>query len=155
MRRTPIVITATIAGLAGVLGVHPQNQGPLGASVPTSESQATADTTRLGSAQSTQPSTRPVTVDGSVIPNPYGVVQVQITATSGRITGVSTLQIPQGDSTSIQINARAEPQLRQQALAAQSAQIDGVSGASYTSAGYQQSLQAAIDQLPSGSGITA
>lgn len=155
MRRTPIVLTATVAGLAGVLGFHSQSQGPLAGTTPARESQAAVGTAQLGSAKQARQGAKPVTVDGSAIPNPYGLVQVQITADSGRITDISTLQIPQGDSTSTQINTVAEPQLQQQALAAQSAQIDGVSGASYTSAGYQQSLQAAIDQLPAESGLTA
>lgn len=154
MRRTPIVLTATVAGLVGVLGAHPQNQSPLVSAAPGSAPRA-ADPSRLGSAAATASSSQPVTADGPAVPNPYGAVQVRVTAVSGKITAIDTLQIPQGDSTSLQINTRAEPQLRTEALAAQSAQIDGVSGASYTSAGYQQSLQAAIDQLPSSSGVTA
>jgi uncharacterized protein with FMN-binding domain len=153
MRRTPIVLTATVAGLVGVLGVHPQNQGPLVAATPVSAPKAAAPS-RSGSASAT-PSSQPVSADGPAIPNPYGAVQVRVTAASGKITAIDTLQIPQGDSTSQQISTMAEPQLRSEALAAQSAQIDGVSGASYTSAGYQQSLQAAIDKLPSDSGVTA
>jgi len=61
-----------------------------------------------------------------------------------RITAVSAIDFPSGDSRSAQINATAIPALEEQTLAAQSAEIDGVSGASYTSAGFIESLQSAL-----------
>jgi uncharacterized protein with FMN-binding domain len=72
-------------------------------------------------------------------------VQVQITVTGGKITQVSALQTPTADHRSVSINARATPTLASEALTAQSANIDSVSGATYTSDSYKISLQSAID----------
>ncbi len=74
----------------------------------------------------------------------YGTVQVKVTLTGSRITDVTPLSLPQGGRSS-DISAYAAPQLRREALSAQSAHIDTVSGASYTSAGYAMSLQSALD----------
>jgi len=86
-----------------------------------------------------------VTVDGASYDTRYGPVQVQITVRSRRITRADAIDYPQGADRSREINSYAIPRLDQEALDAQSAQIDTVSGASYTSAGYRQSLQSAID----------
>ena len=75
----------------------------------------------------------------------YGTVQVKVTFTGSRITDVTPMSLPQGGRSG-DISQFAAPQLRREALAAQSAHIDTVSGASYTSAGYAMSLQSAIDQ---------
>lgn len=75
----------------------------------------------------------------------YGVVQVKVTMKGARITDITPLSLPQGGRSG-DISQYAVPQLRREALTAQSAQIDSVSGASYTSAGYAQSLQSALDQ---------
>jgi uncharacterized protein with FMN-binding domain len=72
-------------------------------------------------------------------------VQVQITVSGGQITNVVALQTPTRDRRSVGINERATPTLASEALSAQSAQIDTVSGATYTSDSYKVSLQAAID----------
>jgi uncharacterized protein with FMN-binding domain len=82
---------------------------------------------------------------GSTIQTPFGNVQVQVTLENGRITDVQTLQLPSGGHSS-QLSRYAAPQLRSEVLQAQSAQVDSVSGATYTSQAYQQSLQAALDQ---------
>ena len=82
---------------------------------------------------------------GAVVDTQYGPVQVQITVRGGRITKARTLQHPSGDGQTDQINAFAVPQLNHEAVAAQSARIDTVSGATFTSEGYQQSLQSALD----------
>jgi len=87
-----------------------------------------------------------VTVVGSSVQTRYGPVQVSVTFTQGQITDVQTLQAPGGHRESVQINARATPILAQEVIAAQSAQIDTVSGATYTSEAYAESVQAAIDQ---------
>ena len=76
------------------------------------------------------------TVDGPVVDTRYGAVQVEITVSVGKVTDVVALQLPDGDRRSASISSRAEPVLRSEALAAQSASIDGVSGATYTSDGY-------------------
>jgi len=77
----------------------------------------------------------------------YGVVQVKVTLSAGRITDVSTVELSATDPHSEQINAEAVPELRSEVLSAQSAQIDGVSGATFTSEGYEASLQSALDKL--------
>jgi uncharacterized protein with FMN-binding domain len=74
----------------------------------------------------------------------YGVVQVRITLVGSHLRDVTALSLPQGGRSS-DISSYAAPRLRQEALAAQSARIDTVSGASYTSAGYARSLQSALD----------
>jgi uncharacterized protein with FMN-binding domain len=75
-------------------------------------------------------------------------VQLKVTIKSGQITSIQALQIPQNDGKSVEINAYAEPILRQSALAAQSATFDTVSGATYTSDSYKTALQSALDQAP-------
>ena len=76
----------------------------------------------------------------------YGPVQVRITVSGGRITAADAIDYPQESGRDVRINSEAVPALNQEVLQAQSAQIDTVSGATYTSEGYQQSLQSAIDQ---------
>ncbi len=83
---------------------------------------------------------------GSSVDTPFGPVQVQVTIQGGRIADVQALQTPSSHGRSIMINAYAAPLLRQEVLAAQSAQIDVVSGATYTSMAYAQSLQSALGQ---------
>ncbi|MDQ6725026.1 MAG: FMN-binding protein [Actinomycetota bacterium] len=73
-------------------------------------------------------------------------MQVRVTLSNNRIVDVEALQLPNDRSRSQQISEFAGPRLRQEALQAQNAQIHTVSGATYTSGGYRQSLQAALDQ---------
>ncbi|MEO7015473.1 MAG: FMN-binding protein, partial [Leifsonia sp.] len=87
------------------------------------------------------------TVDGAVAQTPYGPLQVRITATGKKITAVTLLQSPNDRDRSVEINAQATPILAQEVLKSQSANIDTVSGATYTSDGYRQSVQSAIDKL--------
>ena len=87
------------------------------------------------------------TVVGSSVQTRYGIVQVKAVVTGKKITSVSFVQLTAFDGRSQQINANAAPTLLQQTLQAQSAHIDGVSGATYTSSGYRTSLQAALDQV--------
>lgn len=84
-------------------------------------------------------------VTGNAYDVGYGVVQVRVTMVGSHITDVTPLSLPQGGRSS-DISSYAAPQLRKEALAAQSANIDTVSGASYTSAGYARSLQSALDK---------
>ncbi|MET8906991.1 FMN-binding protein [Micromonospora sp. NPDC004551] len=85
------------------------------------------------------------TATGSVAQTRWGPVQVKISVANGKITNVTTVQVPDGNRRDQEINDYAVPILRQEALAAQSAQIDTVSGATVTSDGYRESLQSAID----------
>ncbi|MFE2438624.1 FMN-binding protein [Streptomyces sp. NPDC059409] len=82
---------------------------------------------------------------GDAAQTQYGPVQVRVTVSGGKITGVETLQAPKGGR-SDQVTADAVPKLARAAVAAGSADIDAVSGATYTSAGYKQSLQSALDR---------
>jgi uncharacterized protein with FMN-binding domain len=86
---------------------------------------------------------------GQAVSTAYGPMQVQATLTGGRITGVKVLQETNLGTQSQQIDAFAIPELTRKALTAQSARIHAVSGATYTSAGYIQSLQSALDKARS------
>lgn len=85
------------------------------------------------------------TFDGGTVSTPYGNVQVEITVTNGVITAADAIQHPSGGRNN-QINGYAVPVLNDETVSAQSAQIDMVSGATFTSTGYAQSLQSALDQ---------
>ncbi|HEX7592363.1 MAG TPA: FMN-binding protein [Candidatus Limnocylindrales bacterium] len=85
---------------------------------------------------------------GNAVNTPYGTVQVQLTIQNGVITDATALHLPSGGGHTGQISSYAGPQLRSEVLVAQSAQIDTISGATYTSEGYIQSLQSALDQIP-------
>ncbi|MGY6020536.1 FMN-binding protein [Streptomyces spinosirectus] len=120
------------------------------AAAPSASHSATAAPRRTSSAPSAPkttaaaPTTRSVT--GATAQTQYGPVQVRITLTGSRITGASAVQYPDEAARSKDINSTAVPKLNQETLQAQSASIDTVSGASYTSAGYRQSLQSALDR---------
>lgn len=86
------------------------------------------------------------TFAGDTTQTQYGPVQVQITVANGKITDVTALQLTDQGGRSVQISAQAAPILRQEALQAQSAKIQSVSGATFTSEGYTTSLQSAIDK---------
>jgi uncharacterized protein with FMN-binding domain len=87
-----------------------------------------------------------ITKTGDDVPNQFGDVQVQVTFTNGKITDVKALQLPFDRRRSAEISQYVEPYLRSEALQAQSAQIDLISGATYTSTSYAESLQSAIDK---------
>ena len=88
---------------------------------------------------------RPPPSPGSVVSTRYGDVEVQVTVASGKITAVQAIALPSGGRSG-QISSYAAPVLASEAVTAQSATIDIVSGATYTSQAYAQSLQAALDQ---------
>ena len=109
---------------------------------PSTTSTTVAPTTRP---PTTAPRTNAV-VNGSTFENQYGPVQVQATfSPNGQLVGADALQSPAGRNRSVAINQQAVPMLDSEALSVQSAQVDTVSGATYTSEGYRQSLQSAID----------
>jgi uncharacterized protein with FMN-binding domain len=97
-----------------------------------------------GGGSATKTATR--TVTGQVVQTQWGPVQVQLTLKGSTITAVSVLQYPSGNPQDTQINSYALPILIKETTDKQSAQIDMVSGATYTSTGYIQSLQSALDQ---------
>ena len=85
-------------------------------------------------------------IAGSAVQTPFGPVQVQVTVQGTKIISVSALQSPQGGRSS-EISRQAVPYLVQQTLAAQSANVQGVSGATYTSDAWAQSLQSALSNI--------
>ena len=93
-----------------------------------------------------QPTVATVTVTGPAIDYYFGTAQVRVTLVDGKITEVVALQLP-SEGQSGWISQQVEPMLRSEVLAAQSAQIDLISGATYTSDAYQRSLQGALDQV--------
>ncbi|CAM5620477.1 FMN-binding protein [Streptomyces purpurascens] len=94
------------------------------------------------------------TLTGDVAQTQYGPVQVRVTVAGGKITKAEAVQAPKGGR-SDQITSSSVPRLNQAAVAAGNAQIDAVSGATYTSAGYKKSLQSALDKAPAGGGGAA
>jgi uncharacterized protein with FMN-binding domain len=91
-------------------------------------------------------SSKITTYTGPVAQTRWGPVQVKITVQGGKLTKVTILQQPSGNSRDAEINSRALPILISESLSAQNANIDMVSGATVTSEGYVQSLQAALDE---------
>lgn len=87
------------------------------------------------------------TVAGDAVDTRYGPVQVQITVANGKITAADVLQVPKQSRNDQMINSRAVPILDAEAVSAQSAKVDAVSGATVTSDGYAESLQSAIDKV--------
>ena len=85
------------------------------------------------------------TVTGKAVTTDYGPVQVRITVSGGKITKAEAVQSPSGGR-STQVTSDSVPKLNKAAVAAGSADIDAVSGATYTSGGYKESLQSALDQ---------
>jgi uncharacterized protein with FMN-binding domain len=140
---------------AAVTGVHVLSGAkagtPVAAAPPKpakSSSGSTSSSTKSSSHKASKaPAAAPQsgTVDGAVVGTQYGSVQVRVSFTGKKITNVHALQLTDSSGTSVSISAGAAPTLRHEALAAQSAKIDVVSGATYTSEAYQQSLQSALD----------
>jgi uncharacterized protein with FMN-binding domain len=118
------------------------------ASTPVTTSVATTTTTATAPTSTTTTTSgayKDGSYNGSTSSTPYGDVQVAITVSGGKISNVTFLSLPNSDNHSARISSQASPMLKSQTLSAQSAGIDGVSGATYTSEGYVQSLQSAID----------
>ena len=111
----------------------------------TSTPSATAAPSAPSSA-SAAPAVTTKTVTGDSVDTAYGPVQVKVTFEGTKITAIDAVQYPTESGRDQEINAQAIPMLRQEALASQSAKIDSISGATYTSEGYIQSLQSAIDR---------
>lgn len=153
MKPTPLlVLTGTVAGLVGVLTFHTRpaasnglaipGTGPGGAPSGTPTATAPAHRAAAGSASGTIRS-----AVGTSVQFGYGVLDVDVTVRGTHITDVSVPSLQVAEPTSQQISEQAIPMLRSEVLAAQSASIDAISGATYTSEAYAQSLQAALDKL--------
>jgi uncharacterized protein with FMN-binding domain len=85
------------------------------------------------------------TYDGAVINTRYGTVQVQAVISGGQITDVIAVKLTDADRRSVAISAQVAPMVHDEVLAAQSAHVSNISGGTYTTQGYLQSLQAALD----------
>lgn len=169
MRRTPIVITSTVAGLAGVLAFHTKpaslttggfpsaSQSPAPGATASASPGGTSGSpggTSGSTAKSSSGSGTPAaaggirTATGPAVNYSWGVLSVRVTVSGNKITKVAVASLDDGgNSRSQYIDQQSIPMLEQEAMQAQSANIQGVSGASYTSAGFQQSLQAALQSL--------
>ena len=146
MRRITLFIVSTVASLVLLFSYH-TSRGP---SAPTTVAVGPGPVGIVSggdplAASPAASATKALTVNGIVAQTRWGPVQVQVTITSGKITDVKAIKVPDGNDRDQEINSYALPQLHDQVIAAQSANIDGVSGATVTSRGYQQSLQAALD----------
>jgi uncharacterized protein with FMN-binding domain len=146
VRRAPLLVFAgAAAGFLGVLGLHSRQ-------VPASPPRAT------GSPSAAAPAARPAQAGpaagrstvGPEVQFGYGILDVKVTASGNRITDVSVPLLQTAEPTSQQISTEAIAMLRGEALSAQSGRIDAISGATYTSEAYIQSLQAALDKLHAG-----
>lgn len=149
LRRVMLAAATTVTGFVLLLSLKPHTpptvaQASSSAGQSPSRSQASQAPSGTPSPGSTK-STGTKTVTGDTVQTRWGPVQVRITLKNGKITDVTAVSYPSDNPRDQEINSYALPQLRREALAAQSASIDSVSGASYTSDGYKQSLQSALD----------
>jgi uncharacterized protein with FMN-binding domain len=157
MRRITLWLMSTVAAIVLLFSYRTSTNGGAVAAAATATAPGTATPTpgpssrpasgatpspsasRSGSSSGTK------TYTGSVASTRWGDVQVTITVTNGKITDVQVPVYPNGNGRDQEINAYALPILRQETLQAQGASIDAVSGATVTSDGYLESLQAALD----------
>lgn len=167
MRRVILAVTGTIAGLVALLSFKSHvPSSPLaatasgsGTGTPAAGASPSASSSAKGGGQTeVVPGAFPqgsiaknlpagqTAVDGKVANTAYGPVQIQLIRSSGKIVKVAVLVQPTNTLHDVQIGEFAFPKLISETLTAQDAKIDAVSGASYTSAGYIQSLQSALDK---------
>ncbi|WP_065966024.1 FMN-binding protein [Streptomyces sparsogenes] len=149
LRRIVLGTAATVSGIVLLLALKQPGSEPVAAVGPGSPA---------GQASATAPAAPPAaggrggdggggrTVTGDAARTQYGPVQVSVTVSGGRITAATAVKTPDSGPRSEQIAANSVPKLNQAALTAQSARIDTVSGATYTSEGYRKSLQSALDK---------
>ncbi len=147
MIRAVLIGAGTLVGVSAALAYTPGTFSTTAAQVaavePVTSSGPTATTKPSGTSGTSATET---TFTGSVAETKYGPVQVAITVAGGKIVDASAVASPNGDTKSADISQRAVPQLREETLAAQSAEVAAVSGATFTSTGWQTSLQAALAQ---------
>ncbi|MFE5397012.1 FMN-binding protein [Streptomyces sp. NPDC056568] len=143
VRRAVLAGAATVSGIVLLLALKPASD-PGAASAAGGAPPAAAQSPQGGRGAGSG------TVTGDAVRTEYGPVQVRVTVSGGRVTAAEAVQAPEGGR-SDQVTADAVPRLNQAAVAAGNADIDAVSGATYTSAGYRQSLQSALDKAAAGS----
>jgi uncharacterized protein with FMN-binding domain len=161
MRRVALAVVSTAAALVALLSFKTHSGGLAAppAAISTADpsgtaSAAGADGTGTSAAAPAAPSgpsssassTGTRTVTGDSADTRWGPVQVRITVTNGKVTSAEAVVYPTENGRDQEINAYAIPELNQEAVSAGTADIDAVSGATYTSDGYKTSLQSALDQ---------
>ena len=155
MKRSVLVAAGTAVGVTAVVSYHATSPST-GAGLAASASKATTTSTTTTSTTSSSPTPESSTGSrssgtrsavGESASFQYGELQVKVSEQAGRITNVSIVGFSIADQHSESIDEYAVPRLRQEVISAQSAHIDGVSGASYTSRAYEQSVQSALDKL--------
>ena len=153
MKRILLAFFGTSLGLVALLSFkshgHPVGAGAAlpSAALPGGSSSSSSSPPRAGQSTSAPPNpSSSQTVVGDAIQTQYGVVQIKLTVSGSKIADVSYVQLTAYDGRSQQINSDAAPILLQETLSAQNANINTVSGATYTSEGYIQSLQSALDR---------
>jgi uncharacterized protein with FMN-binding domain len=163
MLRAVLALVGTAAGLAALLSfkTHSAADASAAATPGTMSSPAPSPTLAAGGGGKASPSASAMasgsrgtsagsattrTVTGTVASTQYGPMQVQLVLTGKRISAVNILQKTNDGQESVQIDSTAIPKLTSETLTAQSAHIDAVSGATYTTQGYIQSLQSALDK---------
>ncbi|WP_314220112.1 FMN-binding protein [Streptomyces zaehneri] len=151
LRRIVLASAATVSGMVLLLSLKPHTTpavaGLASAPAPSSSSSTSGGTAGSdgSSGSSGSATTGTQTLTGDSVQTRWGPVQVRVTLKDGKLTDVTAITYPQENPRDQQINAYAIPQLTREALTAQSADIDTVSGATYTSDGYRESLQSALD----------
>ncbi len=135
--KTPSQVLTRVAG-SQAAAVRPLDPGA---------TQAPAGSAAPSTTPGPSTSTANGTFTGPVVSTQFGDVQLRATFANGKLTDVVPLALPNDRPRSAEISQQAEPLLRQEALQAQSAQIDLLSGATYTSEAYAQSLQAILDSV--------
>lgn len=142
---TPVAPAPSASASASASAAPAPSTSASAAPAPSASASASASAAPAPSASASTAGAVDGTYTGSAVNTRYGPAQVQVVIAGGQITDVIVLQRQQADSKSNQISSRAVPALRQQVLTAQSANVAGVSGATYTSASYLQSVQSALD----------
>jgi uncharacterized protein with FMN-binding domain len=140
MRRVILAVTGTVAGLVALLSFKTHSGGQSGVALSGTPAQAGTGSTSTAALPAGE---RAIT--GNVANTAYGPVQVQLVVKANRIVKVSILEQPTSTTHDVQIGQFAFPKLIAETLTSQSARIDSVSGATYTSGGYIKSLQSALD----------
>ncbi|WP_037577276.1 FMN-binding protein [Phaeacidiphilus oryzae] len=147
VRRTVLAGGGTAAVVALLLAAKPHHiAAPTAAAQPPAATAGATPGAGSSSSSSSSSSTSPRVVDGDIEQTPFGPFQVAVHLTGKKITAVDVLQEPTDRPRDQEINSYAVPVLNQEALSAQGAKIDAVSGATYTSEGYITSLQSALDR---------
>lgn len=141
------MILASAASAAAILGGWQLGAGATGPTGPTTTASGAASPGGTSASSAASPAgAADGTYTGSAVSTRFGDVQVQVTVSGGTISDVTATRLTDHDGRSVQISNRAAPVLREEVLQAQSASVSMVSGATYTSAAYLESLQSALDQ---------